>query len=165
MAQDIPGGADFTGTIGNQNPGAINPWLVRRCAYCLYPREKISSLFRQQPAALLLIEEHNRSRRKTLSLRGRNSRSPVRAPQCRSVFTLELRIQPPVEQNQEAEAASFQRCALARPAVVVIPRRVVQPIAGIGENLPQLSQMLVAGIIIPVEARGLAEASLCQAKP
>ncbi len=53
----------------------------------------------------------------------------VRPAECGRILAGELRIQPPVVQDHEAETVGLERGALAYPAIVVGARRIAEPIA------------------------------------
>src|SRR5580698_491750 len=123
-----------------------------RREYRVYPPEEVSALLRQHPAALLLIEKQDHPGCKPLPLSCGDGVRGVGPAERRRILAGKLGIQPPVEEDHEAETISLEDGAFAYPAIALVAGRVVQPIAGIGKAAVQRRQQVVAGILISVEA-------------
>jgi hypothetical protein len=164
MAQNIERGTDLAGTLRDQNPVAINPRLVLGSPYRLHPGKQISALFRSEPSAFLLIEKHDRPRRKPLPSSPGNRRGRIGTPKCRCILAFKLSIQAPIKQDHEPKTVSLEDLPLARPRIALFTRRTIQPISGKRETTMKLRQEFVSGIVVSVKARGLCQANVSQAQ-
>lgn len=115
------------------------------------PRTHISGLLRQKRAAFFLIEENNRTLRKSLMLCGGNGSSRVCSTEPGCVLTLQLSVEPAVEQNEKTKACRTHDAALARPWIVTHTGRIVEPIARVRKSTMQRGHQVVPRIAILVE--------------
>jgi len=95
---------------------------------------EISSLLRKETSALFLVEEDDCLKWKSLRPRRRDCRRSIGTAQLDRVpGRFDLRERAPIEENQEPEAGSLEGLALSNPRIGSRSRRIIQPIAGIGE--------------------------------
>jgi hypothetical protein len=113
MAQNIPRSTDLARSVRHQNARAINPRPVLHSTHRLDPCEKVSALLRQQASTLLLIKKQDCAASKALPLGCLDCFKSIQPAERRSVLTFELGIQPPVEQDQEAESVCLEEGTLA----------------------------------------------------
>ena len=135
----------------SSHPGAINTRAKSASLEFVDPGKQIRPLFWKKPPAFLLIQEDDRPCREAFPPRRCNRRERI----CRAQFVgilLQLTIQPSVEEDEETEARGFDAPALAHPSVGLCARRIVQPIAREGKHPVKLSETVVAGIFVPIEA-------------
>ena len=64
----------------------------------------------------------------------------------------ELVVEAAIEQHQESESGRLDSLPLALPGIRILAGRIVEPEAGIRKCLPQNFQVLIARILIAIEA-------------
>ena len=121
---------------------------------CLCPAKEISRLLGQQSSALFLVEKQNRLRREALSHGRRRRRCSVAPSKASGILavSLDLCVELAISEHEEAEALCPQHSALANPRVLLLARRICQPVAGEIKVLLQGGKQDVSWIVIAIEA-------------
>ena len=141
---------------------ALGAWLARKVGARaidaardrLGKPEEVRGLLRQEPATLLLVEEDDGVVGKAFSMRGGDGRGRVLLSLIfgRQLAGFDLGVQPPVPQHEEAETRVAKLAPLPCPGVCLLAGRIVEPVAGEREVLPQIREAAIAGVIVAVEA-------------
>ena len=143
----------FAAFFCSGNARTVNARPEAACRDSVYPAVDIRFLLCQHPSALLLIQEDDGSRGKSFPTRRGHSRLRIGLAKFARIRNRpQLIEQTAVEQHQESESGRLQYAPFAAPCISARAGRCVQPIARVRKSLTKNLQVLVARIIIPVEA-------------
>lgn len=126
------------------------------------PSVDVRLLLGQHASTLLLVEEDNGLRGKAFAVGGGRGSLRVGLAKLRGVGDqFQFSIEPSVEEDEESEPGGFDGGAVAGPGVRSLARRIIEPVAGVGERLMQGSQINVPGVGVAVEAEVGRRRRLC----
>ena len=151
---DILGGHDGdAGGLFGGDAGTIDSREKVSGIYSVDPGVKVGSLFRKQPASLLLIKEDDGLGWKSFRTRGSDGGGGIRVAYFGGVAGgFDFRIGAAVEHNQEAETCGLEGGPFSRPGIGPGFGWIIQPVSGVGKSLAEGLQIRVAGIIVAIEA-------------
>jgi hypothetical protein len=154
ILSDVVRGDDvFTSFFCSRNARTINARREAARRYPVDPSIDVGFLLRQHASALFLIEEDDGFRGETLAPCRCHSRVRVRLAKFARIRNgLQFVEQPAVEEHEKSESCRLQRLSFTAPRIGLRAGRMVEPETGVGKCLPKNFQILVARIIVSVEA-------------
>ena len=148
---NVVGSHDTDFTFSCRNSRAIDPRTKSGGSHGVHPCVDVSLLLGQHSPAFFNVEKNSGARWKALSP-GRCDRGlPIRATQRRRVM-LQLFVKAAVEENKKSKSRRLKLRTLPCPGIRLSARRVVEPVSGKREGLPQSVEVRIAGIVVAVKA-------------